>query len=307
MKKLEQDAKALATQVVALWQNDKNDDAKALCDSKIEELLKVYSPATVAKNCQKVYRKAIIDLSGIDNYKQLPVSLFKVPENLLISVNQQSRQSTFDQRTNLVKVTDLQVDKLLETALNLLKNPTQKVQDIYSKACSLVLLTGRRPYSEILHYAEFEVISNHKVLFSGQAKGGIEKRQKQFEIPVLGASASLIVEAQNEVLTYIRGRDWYQENLTDSVIAGNCKRQFQKSIDMYFNPIMIDSKCVLSPHDLRKLYAFICWERLNNRDSAFTAYAPTILLHTQSNKLGTESYDTQTSECYEKFKLVELL
>lgn len=307
MKKLEQDAKALATQVVDLWQKGNNDEAKALCDTKIQELLTQYKPSTVTKDCQKVYRKAITELSGVADYKQLPVSLFKVPEEILITVNQKSRQATFDQRTNLIKVTDLQVDKLLETAVSLLKTPTHKAQDIYSKACALVLLTGRRPYSEVLHHAEFEIISNHKVLFSGQAKGGIEKRQRFFEIPVLGASAELIVETQNEVSEYIHSREWYREDLTDKEISGNCKKQLQLSLDRFINPIMLDSKCVLSPHDLRKLYAFICWERLNNRDSAFTAYAPTILLHTQSNKLGDESFDTQTSECYEKFKLVEAM
>lgn len=307
MKRLETDAKALAVEVVKLWKEGKLEQAKQLCDEKITELLAVYKPSTVSKDCQKVYRKSIIEESGVTNYREFPVSLFKVPDEILISVNQKSKQTTFEQRSNLIKISESQIDKLLEVAINLLNKPIQKGQDAYDKACALILLTGRRPYSEVLHNAKFKVFKTQKVLFSGQAKGGEEKKNKWFEIPVLGTLAEDIVKAQNDVTEYIINRDWYNDCLTDKEVSGNCKKQLQLSIDRWINPILLDSNCSLSPHDLRKLYAFICWERLNLRNSAFTAYAPTILLHTQQNKLGQEFFDTQTSECYEKFKLVEFL
>lgn len=313
MKKLEADAIELAGQVVALWKADKGEEAKTLCDTKIQELLQIYAPATVAKDCQKIYRKAISNLSGIDRYTLEPVSLFKVPIEILIGVNEASKDSVEAQRDELIPITQNVQDRLLKTAIELLNTPTTKGQDIYNKATAIMLLTGRRGYSEILTHAEFIAIDKHHVAFLGQAKGGEEKRSEVYTIPVLGVTSDEIVKAQLEISEYIKNRHWYSSELTEKDISGKCKKQVQACLDKYFDPIFNEVRDAgyrmetLHPHDLRKIAATIA-HGIYGKRKAFTAFAASYLGHNTTNRvLGTKRRDTRTSESYEKFELVEEL
>lgn len=311
MKKLEPDALELAGHVVRLWEEGKKVEATKLCDAKIQELLQIYAPATVAKDCQKLYRKAIANLSGKERYTEEPISFFKVPIETLMRVNEASKDSVEAQRSELIPITDSVKDRLLATARELLNAPTMKAQDIYNKAVAVMLLTGRRGYSEILSRAEFTAIDKYSVSFKGQAKGGEEKRAESYQFKVLHVTADEIVRAQNEISNYMKSRPWHSSELTDKDISGKCKKQVQACIDEYFNPIFDEIRGAgivverLHPHDLRKIAATIAHGFYGHRQ-AFTQFAASYLGHNTTNRvLGKKRVDTKTSESYEKFYLVE--
>ena len=321
MKHLEKDAAILATQVIDLCLAGKTDDARALCDEKILALLTRYAPSTVAKDCSRIYRKAIAIEAGIDpktyRFTDEPMCLFQVPITLTTAVNDTSRDAVETQRKERCPMTKGVMNELLEVGKQLVTIEPKKGQDFYNIAMGLVLLTGRRPYAETLHYARFETINNYSVAFTGQAKGGSEKRETAFTIPVLGCDASVIVNAQNLVTNYIQSRHWYTSEITEKEISGNCKKQAQQCIDTYIDPIFNPVRnsglegCnvgLINPHDLRKAYAFIVWVNQNKTVSAFTQFAPEILGHSYTVKhSGKVRANTRSSESYEKFRLVESL
>ena len=318
MKHLEKDSVNLAVEVVTLWKADRADDAKLLCDAKVTALRDRYAVSTVVKDCSKIYRKAIAVEAGIDprayRFTDLPMCLFQVPIELTTAVNDISRDTVEAQRDELVPITREIIDNLLDIGVKLVSNDSKKGQDYYDKAVGLILLTGRRPYAETLHYARFTTVNNYSVEFKGQAKGGIEKRETGYTIPVLGCNASLIVNAQNQVSDYIQNRDWYSSDLTDRDISGKCKKQLQQAISKYIDPVFNSVRDsghaldLINPHDLRKAYAFIVWAVQNKQRSAFTQFAPEILGHSYTVKhSGKVRANTRSSESYEKFRLVTSL
>lgn len=321
MKHLEKDAAILATQVIELYKVGKPDDAKALCDEKVLALLARYAPSTVTKDCSRIYRKAIAIEAGIDpktyRFTDKPMCLFQVPIELTTAVNDTSRDAVEAQRDVLCPITQDIMSELLEVGKQLVTIDPKKGQDFYNIAMGLVLLTGRRPYAETLHYARFETVNNYSVEFTGQAKGGSEKRETAFTIPVLGCDASVIVNAQNLVTNYIQSRPWYTSEITEKEISGNCKKQAQQCINTYIDPIFEPVRAsglpgcevgLINPHDLRKAYAFIVWVNQNKMHSSFTQFAPKILGHSYTVKhSGKVRANTRSSESYEKFRLVESL
>lgn len=318
MKHLEKDAEALAVKVVELWKAGKSDSAKSLCDERIKELLEKYAISTVTKDCHRIYRKFIAIEAGINpiayRFTDEPMCLFQAPIELTTEVNDTSRDSVETQRFELIPITREIIDSLLEIAVKLVTCEPKKGQDIYGKAVGLALLTGRRIYAETLNYAKFESLNNGSVIFYGQAKGGVKKRENGYEIPILGCASDVIVNAQSEVYEYIHAREWYHPELTDKELSGKCKKQVQQIIsnqlDNVFNTVRNTGYEVelLHPHDLRKLYAFIVWVVLNRQKSGFTQFAPQILGHSYTVKhSGKVRANTRSSESYEKYRLVEVL
>ena len=320
MKHLHIDAQTFAREIVALWQSGESQATKTLCDTKINELLEKYSHSTVYKDCQKIYRKAIsLEVGQIEyRYTEEPVSLFAVPKEIAVKVKEQSRDTVEAQFDLLIPITPSIRDSLLSIAVELVKTVPNKGQDYYNKAVGIGILTGRRPYSEVLHHAEFSKIDDYNVQFKGQAKGGESKRIEEYEIPVLGCNSDYIIQAQFEVVNYIISREWYRENLTDKDISGNCKRQLQAAVNVFIDPLFTPLRKSewakkegllippIHPHDLRKIYACLAWGIRNRKRSAFTAYASKILGHNTTNKVsGRTRRDTRTSESYNKFDFVD--
>ena len=317
MKHLEKDAQKLAVEVVSLWKSKQADKAKALCDDKIQALLERYADTTVSKDCSRLYRKAIAIEAGIETkyrFNDEPMSLFKVPIEITAGVNDESRDTVEIQRSERIPLTREILDRLLEVGVKLVNTEVKTGQDIYNKAVGLALLTGRRMYAEVLHHAYFEPVDDFQVFFVGQAKGGAEKREAGYIIPVLGCKSDVIANAQSEVADYIKSRGWYEAHFSDKDISSRCKKQVQQSItaniDSIFNPIRQAGYSVepIHPHDLRKIYAFIVWVAKNGQRAGFTQFAPKILGHSYTVKCsGKTRVNTRSSESYEKFRLVEYL
>jgi hypothetical protein len=313
MLHLQKDAETLAANVVALWKAGKSVEAKKLCDEKIEALLEKYAASTVVKNCHQIYRKQIALAAGITGeyrFVEEPMCLFQAPIEITTAVNEASRDTVENQRNELTPITRDIIDKLLEVAVALVTNEKKTGHDIYGKAVGLALLTGRRIYAETLNHAVFERFDDSSVIFYGQAKGGLEKRETGYTIPVLGCSADAIVKAQSEVHEYIHNRPWYSQDLDDKTLAGKCKKQVQQVIDskldVVFNELRNEGHAIdpLHPHDLRKLYAFIVWVVINRQKSGFTQFAPQILGHSYTVKhSGKTRANTRSSESYEKYRL----
>lgn len=315
---IQKQAEELASKVVDLWSNGKDEEATELCNKKIQALLGLYSPSYVAKDCQRIFRKAIFQASGLSEYKyrERPVSYFTVPKEVLNAVNYHSREAVSNQRDDLVTIPSDVVSELLETAKTLLEKPVEKANDCYEKVIALGLLTGRRCFVEIMNKAEFhKVDSPNLVSFSGQAKGGEDKELSAYLIPVLGVSPDLAIEGLEEVREYLINRPWWDEEAISEqkdYIKRRTNKQIKRLLDRHYAPVLrkgdIDQ---ISAHDLRKLYAAICYynqKRLNlyrSSNPAFTAFASEILGHSSLTESGQKYKDTKTSESYEKYEIVD--
>ena len=303
-----QDAVQLAKEVIALYNQGNIEQAKKLCDHKITELTKIYKPSTLCKGVQLTYRKAIYSESGLTEYRytEYPVSLFSVPLEMITATNETTRDTVEKQLNEYIFINSDSVDNMLLKAVELIKKDCVSGQDYYDKAVAIALLTGRRIYSEVLLQADFEAINANQISFTGQAKGGIEKALQSYIIPVLGCDSRLILEALKDVQTYIKNRDWFESLESEKQLADKVKRPIERAVFHNFTTLLKTEKILLTPHDLRKIYATICWYRFKRQAGSFTAYAAILLGHSQTSKLsGKVRPDTRTAESYDKFRITE--
>lgn len=303
-----QDAVQFGKIIIKLYNQGKIEEAKNLCDIKIDELSKIYKPSTLCKGVQLTYRKAIFEASGLKDYRftEYPVSLFSVDSSIIAQTNEATRDTVEKQLDEYIFIESDSIDKMLENAVELIKKECVSGQDYYEKACAIALLSGRRLTSEIALQAEFEAIDANHINFKGQAKGGLEKANKAYTIPVLGCNAKLIVDALNDVQSYIQTRDWFDTLENEKQLQDKIKRQLERATFQNFTTILKDEKVMLTPHDLRKIYATICWYRLKRQSGSFTAYAAILLGHSYKSKVGGKIRpDTRTAESYDKFRIKE--
>jgi len=303
-----QDAVQLAKEVIALYNQGKIEDAKSLCNDKILDLAKIYKPSTLCKGIQLTYRKAIFSESGLSEYRytEYPVSLFSVPIEMIAATNETTRDTVEKQLNDYIFIKSESIDKMLKKAVELIKKDCISGQDYYDKAVGIALLTGRRIYSEVLLQADFEAINSNKISFTGQAKGGVEKSLESYKIPVLGCDSKLIIKALEDVQNYIKNRDWFDSLESEKQLSDKTKKPIERAVFQNFTTILKDEKILLTPHDLRKVYATVCWYRLTRCKGSFTAYAATLLGHSYQSKVsGKIRPDTKTAESYDKFRITE--
>lgn len=303
-----QDAVQMAKEVIQLYNQGKIEQAKNLCDNKIEELAKLYKPSTLCKGVQLAYRKAIHAESGLAEYRytEYPVSLFSVDSSIVVATNEATRDTVEKQIDEYIFIKSKLIDKMLVIAVEQIKKECKTGQDYYDKASGLALVTGRRIYSEILLQADFEIVDNSQISFTGQAKGGIEKALESYTIPVLGCDAHIIAEALIDVQNYIKNRPWFDSLESEKQLSDKVKRPIERSVIHLFQMILKEDRIILTPHDLRKIYATICWYRLKRCRGSFTAYAATLLGHSIKSRVGGKLRpDTRTAESYDKFRIDE--
>lgn len=302
------DAVKLAKEVIKLYNQGNAVEAKKLCNDKIIELSKIYKPSTLCKGVQLTYRKAIFNESGLSDYRysEYPISLFSVDVGIVNSVNETTRDTVECQLNEYIFINSDSIDNMLLKAVELIKKECISGQDYYDKTVGIALLTGRRIYSEVLLQADFEAINTNQISFTGQAKGGVEKSLQSYIIPVLGCDSELILEALKDVQTYIKNRDWFDSLESEKELSDKVKRPVERAVFQNFTTLLKTEKILLTPHDLRKIYATICWYRLKQCTGAFTAYTATLLGHSyQSKSDGKIRPDTRTAESYDKFRITE--
>ncbi|MFM6208562.1 protelomerase family protein, partial [Planktothrix sp.] len=115
-----------------------------------------------------------------------------------------------------------------------------------------------------------------------------------------------IIKALEDVQNYIKNRDWFDSLESEKQLSDKTKKPIERAVFQNFTTILKDEKILLTPHDLRKIYATICWYRLTRCKGSFTAYAATLLGHSYQSKVsGKIRPDTRTAESYDKFRITE--
>lgn len=280
-----------------------------LCIEEKESLLSRYKESTFNKSIVQEYRKAIATVTGNDpqDYNVTPLAFFTPNRYNLVVSNEKARKDLFKDR---IPLSPKVKDDLLLKAIAIIEGTESTGaigKDIYAKAISLELLTGRRCYSEILTYAEFRPYSDHEVIFTGQAKGDLEKRQREYIIPVLAIAPDKAVKALKEVRDYIQSRPWYSPDLAPSKIKRKTDSQIDLAINRHylslFTPLYLDGyKFSVSSHVFRKIYATICHQTLAP-EKPFLQYAASILGHDYVSKTGQVLSSTVASQHYDMFYL----
>ncbi|QCS48146.1 hypothetical protein FEK30_01125 (plasmid) [Picosynechococcus sp. PCC 11901] len=272
-----------------------------------EDLLTHYAKSTFIREIVKSYRKAIAELVGMDarNYRSTPICFITANALDVAKGNLEVKKALAKDR---IPINSELKDALINKAVSLIKQESNSAKDIYTKALSLELLTGRRCYSELGLTANFHPYSENELIFTGQAKGSEEKAKREYIIPILGISPSEAVKALLEVREWIQSRPWYSENISKNDIKKKLETQIKQSLFSHYLPLFIPlakagHTIELTTHDLRKLYATICHQALAPQKS-YTQYIATILGHDSIGKTGEIITKTQSSEHYDKFYLV---
>lgn len=154
----------------------------------------------------------------------------------------------------------------------------------YKVATGLLLLTGRRSV-EVFYTAKLEAVKGDKMkaLFKGQAKK--KGKEVAFVIPLLTD-----FETVNKALLFVQKSKSFT---SEKDVHSKTTRYLNDVVKREFKQYDIDK-----PHDLRKLYAAICYYKFGKGQS-FRIYAASILGHS------TETFGNDlTTETYLKYKLI---
>lgn len=120
----------------------------------------------------------------------------------------------------------------------------------------LALLTGRRTI-ELLKTGTFKYVDKDHVKFSGQAKKR-EKVSKAYTIPVLNGQAKEVCKAL-ELLRKVRDFSQTENEEVHNIVSSNLNKAVRKNFENY-------SPKLLHVHDLRKIYASYCLEKVRGND-----------------------------------------
>jgi len=336
--KIENRAKALAAKIVALWKNagsptyivqSENErqfieslpenqkqpliNALELCESEIETLSQNYGVTTIAKKLQPIYRKAISEVSGVTQYRSLPLALFTYSGTK--QVNDDSRSKVETRVDELIPVTESQLEQWKSIAVDFLFSESDGIDAIARLMLGLSMLTGRRLYVEIGVTAKFypvlgddmKVVTN-RLQFYGQAKSGVERSEQGYEIETLFDGQDIIdgLADLREMISETYGSvdsDYLQSVLhknVEKIIRSELLPIFSETINAGY-PVGLVAK------DSRKLYATITHNDFVKRTGkrvSFENFAAKLLGHVKTSKLGNQFKDTQTSRSYNKFAVV---
>ena len=258
--------------------------------SDIFRKFKIGLEATLAKTQHR--NQVELDLNAFKAYLQLA---FKQEAEL----KKKQGQKVVNKRSGNTSAID--INKVLGKARYVVAN--YKTSHFYDIIISLVLLTGRRPFSEVcMAETEFEYVDANTVRFTGQAKAkgqSAEHYQEQpcYDIPVL-ANASDVCKALNYLKAtgrLITRRD----NEDDQTMRRRGHTKFSKDVALrvrshWLNEIVWVQKSEnpkkVTPHTFRELYALqacIDFAGVHNYD---VAYAAKILGHGENDLTTAQRY-----------------
>ena len=298
------DAEQLATKVIKLWQEGNETEARTLCQEKINEIVAMgYATVSIIKTYQPFYKRALRELSGINDYTQAPVCYFQAlpEERVKIDAKYSSKIQTNEGRIEL-KASDLKT--LYDDLRGVLESIPSTTKDWYRKGNALTFMTGRRAFSEICRYGEFTLSENPlKLTFYGQAKGGEEKFLSGYDIPYFGASKDLIIKTHSDFKEFLETKKWYSEELTDRQFEGKLKTYWDAALTSITNSHKFLGR--ITPHDCRKIYAaYAYWEYVQAGGKLDeTIYIGRCLGHTYQ-KAGYELVRQDTAMVYKKYIII---
>lgn len=296
-----------------------------LCNAEIAYLEQSYGVTTISKKLQPIYRKAMSKISGVTQYRSLPLALFTFSGTK--TVNDDTRSKVETATENLIPVTEKQLNQLIEKAIDFLYCDGEDNYSIAKLALGIGILTGRRIYKEVCLQAEFYPVLDDsgkidpsRLSFYGQAKSGNDRKGEGYEIETL-FDATEIYNGHLDLLDMVKDTTWYQtalangegDNDEDSnsvqsvlhyyvnrVIKNELLPIFQETVDAGY-PVNLVAK------DTRKLYATVCHNRYVQKTGkriSFEVYAAKLLGHQKTSKTGKKFKDTVTAQSYNKFSVV---
>lgn len=307
------DAAEFATQLLSHYP-DNETEGRALATAKIEDLLKGFSPTYVLKGCTKAYREAIYtayyghEFPGKtatekqrSDYYSAPVNWFTPPDNLKQDTKLATEKNLTQLRSLAIVFPESLIDELLDKAISLITTPPSRAYDYYAMGVAVELLSGRRQYSEILTNGKFTPVGPQEIRVTGLAKTGLEG----VTIPVIGVDSETLCKAVETIQSYMTSRPWYRPDITsnevktkvDQITRDAISKEFQPLIDVYYDDLLKVYKGrwyvqfpKFSTHDLRALWAVICYHRLNRETADMGVYIRGILGHTSEKN--TRHYQT---------------
>ena len=307
------DAMEFATALLSHYPHDEA-GGKALAVAKIADLLKGYSPTYVLKGITKAYREAIYaahydhDFPGKtatekqrSDYYSAPVNWFTPPDTLKEDTKLATEKNLTQLRSLAIVFPESLIDELLDKAVSLLTSPPSRAYDFYAMGVAVELLTGRRQYSEILTNGKFTPVGPQEIRVTGLAKTTLEG----VTIPVIGVDSATLCKGVEAIQGYMQSRPWYRADIpsdevkkkVDQISRDAIAKEFQPLIDAYYDDLLkvyggrwYAQFPKFSTHDLRALWAIICYHRLNRETADMGVYIRGILGHTSEKN--TRHYQT---------------
>jgi len=155
-----------------------------------------------------------------------------------------------------------------------------KNYDYASVALAVMWFTGRRPI-EIFLSGDFKVVSDDRILFSGQAKTK-SREESPYEIPVwydAKALRSMVFKVRNDKRESLEGR-------TADEINGRTSATLNSKVKGIFNNKDVEA------YDLRRAYGVYTEMLVNNNSDTRSKYIGQILGHSEKDINTARSYDT---------------
>ena len=155
-----------------------------------------------------------------------------------------------------------------------------KNYDYASVALAVMWFTGRRPI-EIFLSGDFKVVSDDRILFSGQAKTK-SREESPYEIPVwydAKALRSMVLKVRNDKQGSLDGK-------TADEINGRTSATLNSKVKAIFNNDDVEA------YDLRRSYGVYTEMLVNKNSDTRSKYIGQILGHSEKDINTARSYDT---------------
>jgi len=258
--------------------------------SDIFKKFKAGLEATLAKTQHK--NQVELDINAFKGYLQLA---FKQEADL------KKQQGQTNVKTRSKNTSAIKIDKVLAKARHVVAN--YETSNFYDIIISLVMLTGRRPFSEVcMAETSFDYVDANTVQFTGQAKvkGQTAEHYQDnpsYCIPVLTNAGNIC-----NALNYLRltGRlITRRDSEDDQTVRRRGNKKFSKEVaarvkSHWLNLIVwvqkADEPKKITPHTFRELYALqacIDFAGVHNYD---VAYAAKILGHGEDDQTTAQRY-----------------
>lgn len=249
----------------------------------------VVNRAHLFTNLKKLIEKQYV--AGIDlqfsmrNHKYFRELVLENTKEFSLEVKKHNNKTWLEKKG---KVTEINPNKALDFAFEVLKNPSASVW--YNTAIALELVTGRRMFSELLCTAEFEVIGDYEIAFSGHAKlreGG----EVAYNIPTL-IPANLCKQG----LDYLKSKG-KRVNVEDfggdeQLARVKSKNRWSKEVNGHLKKVwsplieVVDDKGTnaVSSHKLRNIYGRCAKDAFCPKGFTDNDYLGSILGHDPSDR-----------------------
>lgn len=247
--------------------------------------------------------EATLGVTQHKNQVELDLNVFKAYLQLAFKQEAELKKKLGKETVNKRKknCSAINISKVLDKARYVVAH--YKTSHFYDLIISLVLLTGRRPYSEVcMAETDFEYVDANTVRFTGQAKSKGQSaehylEQPSYNIPVLGNALDVC-----KALHYLKSTGRLitrRDNEDDQNMRRRGNTRFSKEVSArvrshWLNEIVWVQKSEnpkkVTPHTFRELYALqacIDFAGVHNYD---VAYAAKILGHDENDDTTAQRY-----------------